>query len=216
MKTFFVCRFQTGLQILLADLASCIERIGKFGNERLALILASPVLPRRRWIRLFGLPGVAAAGLLIGCLSLYFSAIRPVQSKLADARQSVIEFRGMHSKVRRETPPAEQLAVFYRTFPDEKNLPSWLEKIFTMAHDQGISLDQGEYKVTSDRMGKLMRYQMTLPVKGEYPQIRKYLDSLLAEIPIVSLEHLQFERQKVGDPVIEAKIRLALYLEPSS
>ena len=58
-----------------------------------------------------------------------------------------------------------------------------------------------------------MRFQMSLPIKGEYPQIRKYLDSLLAEIPVVSLEHMQLERQKVGDPALEAKIRLALYME---
>ena len=166
-------------------------------------------------MHLFGLPGVAGIGLLIACLAFYFAAIRPAQFRLDAARQSAIEFHkhGNHDATRNNQPPAEQLARFYRTFPNEKNLLPWLEKIFTLAHDQGISLDQGEYKVSSDKGGKLMRFQMTLPLKGEYPQIRKYLDSLLAEIPIVSLENLQLERQKVGDPALEARIRLALYLE---
>jgi len=55
-----------------------------------------------------------------------------------------------------------------------------------------------------------MRFQMTLPLKGKYPQIRKYLDSLLAEIPIVSLENLQLERQKVGDPALKPESGLHL------
>lgn len=166
-------------------------------------------------MRLFGWPGVAGIGLLIACMVFYFAAIRPVQSRLDAARQNVSELQkhGKSDAARNSQQPVEQLAEFYRAFPNNKDLLPWMEKIFTLAHDQGISLDQGEYKVSSDKVGKLMRFQMTLPLKGEYPQIRKYLDSLLTEIPIVSLEHLQLERQKVGDPALEARIRLALYLE---
>jgi len=185
--------------------------------NRMAEILASPYWTRRRWMRLFGWPGVAGIGLLAACLAVYLSAIRPAQSRLDAAHQSAIQLQKPGKRDanedRRNQPPAEQLAEFYRQFPNDKNLLPWMEKIFTLAQDQKIDLDQGEYKVSSDKVGKLMRFQMTLPLKGEYPQIRKYLDSLLAGIPIVALEHLQLERQKVGDPALEAKIRLALYLE---
>ena len=53
---------------------------------------------------------------------------------------------------------------------------------------------------------------MTLPLKGEYPQIRRFLAALPAELPIVALENVQFERQKVADPNVEARIRLVLFL----
>lgn len=184
-------------------------------RNSLAGIAASPYMTRRRWIFLFGWPGVAGAGLLVACLVFYGSAIRPLQSRLEAAHQVAVELQGQAQRgaKRREQTPTEQLAEFYRAFPNEKDLLSWMEKIFTLAQNQGISLDQGEYKLNRDKAGKLVRFQMVLPIKGEYPQIRKYLDSLLTEIPVVSLEHLQLERQKVGDPVLEARISLALYLE---
>jgi len=184
--------------------------------NRMARISASPHWTRRRWMRLFGWPGAAGIGLLAACLAFYASVIRPAQSRLEAAHQGVIQLQqaGKHgAQDRRSRSPAEQLAEFYRQFPNDKNLLPWVEKIFTLAQSQKLSLDQGEYKVSSDKVGKLMRFQMTLPLKGEYPQIRKYLDSLLAEIPTVALEHLQLERQKVGVPVLEASIRLTLYLE---
>ena len=185
--------------------------------NRLVEISASPHWTRRRWMRLFGWPGVAGTGLLVACLAFYLSAIRPAEFRLDVARQSAIQLQKYGKRdaneASRNQAPAGQLAEFYRLFPNDKKLLPWMEKIFTLAQKQEISLDQGEYKVTSDKVGKLMRFQMTLPFKGEYPQIRKYLDSLLAEIPIVSLEHLQLKRQKVGTPVLEARIRLALYLE---
>jgi hypothetical protein len=49
-------------------------------------------------------------------------------------------------------------------------------------------------------------------VRGEYRQIRHFLTATGAALPIVSLEQVQFERQKVGDPLIDARIRLVLYL----
>lgn len=182
------------------------------------LISESPLWARRRWLYLFGWPGVLGAGLLAMCLALYLSAIQPAQMRLNEAHESAISIqeqvkRAANGLNHSELTPAEQLTEFYRIFPNEKNLLPWLEKVFSLAAMQGISLDQGEYKVTRDRVGKLVRFQMTLPVRSSYPQIRKYLNSLRAEIPIISMEHLQFERQKVNDSEVEAKIKLALYLE---
>jgi len=57
-----------------------------------------------------------------------------------------------------------------------------------------------------------VRFQITLPVKGEYLKIRKFLAALPTVLPIVALENVQFQRQKIADPVVEAKIRLVLYL----
>jgi hypothetical protein len=217
MKIFFSRRLQTGLRTLFAHTASLMLAVSKLSRSWFAEISASPHWTRRRWIRLFGWPGVAGIGLLLACMAFYLSAIRPAQFRLDTARRSVIQLHNLGKRnaneINREQPPAEQLAEFYRAFPNDKELLSWMEKIFTLAQEQKINLDQGEYKVTRDKVGKLMRFQMTLPLKGEYPQIRKYLDSLLAEIPIISLEHLQLERQKVGEPALEARIRLALYLE---
>lgn len=172
---------------------------------------------RRRLLRVFGWPGMVGVGLLAGCMAFYWSAIQPAQARLDRVRQDALSLqeqaRHADGAIRRPLTPVEQLAGFYRAFPDDRNLLPWLEKIFALAQNQNISLDQGEYKVTHDRVGRLMRYQMTMPVRGGYPQIRKYLDSLLTEIPIISLEQLQLGRNEIGDPVLEARIRLALYLE---
>jgi hypothetical protein len=182
------------------------------------LISDSPLWARRRWLHLFGWPGAVGTGLLAMCMAMYLSTIQPAQVRLQEVHESAVSIqervklaaRGLnHSEL---TPP-EQLAEFYRIFPNEKSLLPWLEKIFVLAQTHGISLDQGEYKVTRDRVGKLVRFQMTLPIRSGYPQIRKYLNSLRAEIPIISMEHLQFERQKVNDTEVEAKMKLALYLE---
>jgi hypothetical protein len=81
-----------------------------------------------------------------------------------------------------------------------------------VAESHGLSLDQGEYSAVPDKTAKLVCFQITLPVKGEYLKIRKFLAALPTELPIIALENVQFQRQKIADPVVEAKIRLVLYL----
>lgn len=173
------------------------------------------------WLRRLGHPGMAGIGMLVLCPVLYFSAVRPAQERL-DAVQQRSASVGERIKRAAAAPafeqltPAEQLASFYRIFPNQKSSPRWIEKLVVLAQDKGLSLDQGEYKVARSNDGKLMQLRMTFPVKGEYAQIRKFLSALPDEIPVFSLENVQFERQKISDSLVEAKIRLVLYLGQGS
>jgi hypothetical protein len=73
-------------------------------------------------------------------------------------------------------------------------------------------LEQGDYRLASAKGDKLERYQITLPVKGSYPQIRKFIGRLLADLPAASLDGVSFLRQKIGDTQVESQLKLTLYL----
>jgi hypothetical protein len=172
----------------------------------------------RRWLRILGRPGVLAIGILAAFPPFYLTAIAPAQQRLEAAQRGTLS---LHEQVRHASqsldgmprPPAEQLAEFYRIFPAERQAPQWLKKLFALAEKNGLSLQEGEYKAVRDKVGRLMRFQMVLPVKGGYPQIRSFLAALPAEIPIIALENVQFSRQHVADASVEASIRLTLFLE---
>lgn len=173
------------------------------------------------WLRRMGWTGVLAIGMLVMSTTFYFSVIRPEQERLDMALQSVAvqqEKAALNSKsfssARLSTE--EQLAEFYRRFPVEWKSPEWLEKLVALAENSGFRLNDGEYKATRDKASKLVRYQIALRVQGSYPQIRQFLNNLPAALPIVALENVQFERQKVGDMNVEARIKLVLYLGQAS
>lgn len=175
-------------------------------------------LRSRRWLRRMGQSGVLAIGILAICPAFYFSAIHPLQVRLDTARNSVVALNEQFALAGKSPDGTnlsteDQLAVFYQNFPGEGNSSHWLGKLVALAAKRGLSLNDGEYKATRDKVGKLLRYQMTFPVNGPYPQIRNFLTDLPDTLPVVALENVQFERQKVTDPNVEAKIKLVLYLE---
>jgi hypothetical protein len=168
----------------------------------------------RRGLKLLGWPGVAGVGLLVFCGAAYLSAVAPAHRAMEQAHQRALLLQG---KTGREggglrTAPDEQLAAFYKFFPSGMSEPDWLEQIYQAAKEQDLALDRGDYRPVRERVGRLTRYQVTLPVRGSYPQIRKFLAAVLSEVPIVSLDGVDFARQKIGEDTVEARVRLSLFL----
>lgn len=222
MMDYFRQRLHNAMRIFRGnDVSLPTAARGSFGAR-----FALPPL-NVRWLllrapALLGRTGVVGIGLLIACTAFYFSTIQQAQKQLSSTRKNV-QFmqeqlkqagQGAHTDQRSSE---EQIVRFYHSFPLDKDLPGCMEKIFATAQSSGIELEQGEYKVTRESSNGLVRFQMTFPVKADYPRVRKFLSSLKADSPTLSLQQVQFKRQQVGDAMVEANIRLVLYLlEPKS
>jgi hypothetical protein len=161
-----------------------------------------------------GTAGMLAAGLLVFMAVFYLSALRPEQARLDELRRQVasVQHGNAPAAAERSRSASETLGEFYGSFPAPANLPDLLGKVFAAADQQRVSLDQGEYRVVKDSAGALAQFHVVLPVRGTYPQVRKFLAEALAGVPTMSLDSIQFERQKVGDSTVEAKIKFIVYM----
>lgn len=167
-----------------------------------------------------GWPGMLGLGLLLLACGFYYSTLRSEQSRLDGLHQQIAKQREQRAAPAEgaggPTTPADKLAAFYGFFPRPGDLPDLLAKVFAAAKAQGLQLEHGEYRVLTDNVGGLTQFQITLPLRGTYPQIRKFVDGAMAVVPTLSLESIQFDRQKVGDPAVDANVKLAVYLGKKS
>lgn len=163
-----------------------------------------------------GWPGVAGLGLLAFCLVAYLSALLPAQHRLAEMLAQAGSLRAQLARskaAQMESPaPEAQLTSFYQFFPAHAATPDLLEKLYAAAEASGIALEQGDYRLTSSKGDNIELYQISLPVRGSYPQIRKFIGRLLADLPAASLDGVSFQRQNISDAQVESKIKLTLYL----
>jgi hypothetical protein len=165
------------------------------------------------------IPAVFACALLLLCALLQVTVIRPMQDQALQARERAARSderarmqRAMQAQLSRDEDPARQLQLFYGFFDTGLKLPDALARLHNAASAQGIALDQGEYRLSKDRDGGLLRYQIALPVHGAYPSIRKFVARALRELPSAALDQISFERAKIGENYIDAQVRLTLYL----
>ena len=174
-----------------------------------------------RWIlqnslSALGWPGVVGLGLLAFCAVVYMSAILPAQHRLAEMKAQTQSLRALLAKntaaQKEVVTPEVQLNRFYQFFPAHTATPDLLEKLYAAAEAASIVLEQGDYRLAAGKGDKVAHYQVTLPVKGSYPQIRKFIGRILADLPASSLDEVSFQRQKIGDMQVESQIKLTLYL----
>jgi len=154
-------------------------------------------------------PALALAGCLLGgAVALWPMAVQPAQARLERARTQLAAAHAGAAKVGHKAAPAP-----YGRLWREERFPDVLAQALAAAAECGLRLDEGAYRVTRESAGPLARYQILLPVRGDYVQLRRYLTGLSGSLPGLALERIQFERTRLGDPSLEARLGLILFME---
>lgn len=168
-------------------------------------------------LRRLGWPGMAGIALAAFALMLFFTAIMPARDRLEELRHEVATSREAISKMAHQGMSGGEgqeanLAAFYRFFPETSSVPDLLDRIYAAASKQSLVLEQAEYKLVRNPEDRVAAYRITLPVQGSYLQIRNFIVEVLNQVPSSALEDVSFQRQSIGTPLVEGRVRFTLYL----
>lgn len=108
--------------------------------------------------------------------------------------------------------PEQQLLRFHQAFPPQDALPGSLERIYALAGEQTLALEQAQYKFILEPSGRLARYEITVPASGRYPQLRRFLERTLAELPTLALRDLHFKRDGIDKDKVDAALQFVFYV----
>ncbi|WP_077047950.1 pilus assembly protein PilO [Pseudomonas sp. KK4] len=179
-----------------------------------------PKLIVREYLQSLGVPGLAGAALVVLALAYGLAGLLPDWQSLQSLSQQTSEAREYLAKVEDGTVvapvvPQRQLDDFRSKLPSQPQATVAIDKIYALAAQERITLSRGEYSLGVDPKTHLARYQILLPVRGSYPQLRRFLHALLGQLPAVVLEDVEFQRKKIADTDLTGRIRMTLYLSRS-
>jgi len=168
-------------------------------------------------LRRLGWPGAVGAALLVLAAGHGLFGLWPAWQEHRALGERVAAARERQSRIERgaELPPqgpGQQLADFHRQLPAQPAATATIERIYAVARTERLSLARGEYSLGIDPKTRLARYRILLPVRAGYPQLRRFLHTLLAEVPALVLEDVEFKRKQIQDTELEGRIRMTLYL----
>lgn len=170
-----------------------------------------------QWLKHLGMSGLAGLVLAALALAVFLGFILPAEAELERARSTAADLQN-RQKIALANPdaharPAEsELTSFYKSLPPEQSATMLLDKIYKSANSASLRLNQGEYKYAKSKSGHLGNYQVTLPVKGSYVQVRKFIAKVLNGLPTAALDTVSFKRETIGGSALEAKIQFTIYL----
>jgi hypothetical protein len=167
-----------------------------------------------------GVPGLAGMTLLVLALSYGLVGLLPDWESLQNLSQQTREATEYLAKVEDGSVvapviPQRQLDDFRSKLPSQPQATVAIDKIYALAAQEHITLSRGEYSLGVDPKTHLARYQILLPVRGSYPQLRRFLHALLGQLPAVVLEDVELSRKHIADTDLTGRIRMTLYLSRS-
>jgi Tfp pilus assembly protein PilO len=157
--------------------------------------------------------GLAALALMAAAAAFHFMVLKPL-----DASNAQLEDR-----VSRQAPraaagapgnAADQVAQVYEYLQKDEETTDWLAKLHGIGGATGVQLKSASYR-TEKTAGRMVRYEMVLPLVGSYPQIRDFLQRARAEIPVMSIDQLTLKRESRNDGALQVELRLTLHMVKS-
>jgi len=159
------------------------------------------------------LGGVALAGLglLAAGLVVLASVIRPLEARLERLEAQLGKDSQRAAESTRRGTPSAKLAAFYRYFDRQDLQVEWLARLYANASAAGLDLRSADYRLV-ETSGRILRYEVTLPVAGTYAQLRTFLGNALEDNPVLSLDQLSLRRKRVNDTLLEAEAAFTIHL----
>jgi Tfp pilus assembly protein PilO len=162
----------------------------------------------RSGVGLAGVCGVLAA--LAGAW-VHGVLVQQRQTELAEV-QAQARAVSASAPARRDTTAGQSPEAFEALFPRADTLPDWLERIESASTSSGVVVQRTEYRVAAEAAAGLARYQIALPVKGSYSQVRGFVAALLEAVPTLAVTDIDVKREAIGSATVEARINVAVYL----
>jgi hypothetical protein len=187
------------------------EQVAVLAAVRTLLMKASNEwLPRAAWsVQRTGRLGLTGIALIM------MSAIFLVSTHL-NLAQEVESLRSHLNIARTQTSRTPRVvtdpgSVLLHSLPTRDDMPALLGVLLKQADDAHLAIDTGKYEANEMKTGRLVRYQVSFPVAGPYPQVRHFIDATLTAMPAVAIRELSVQRKAIGDSSVEAQIGLTVF-----
>ncbi|MBT3067992.1 hypothetical protein [Rhodoferax sp. U11-2br] len=162
---------------------------------------------RHGWLAVLGL------ALFIGALGLQFLGVEQMHTRLAELRAEAAAQRQQDAQRPDPDDTARQRrAAFDDSLPGSAGALDAIEVVHRIALANGVKLATGEYRLVRDGGTKVQRYQITLPARASYPQLRAWLAEVMNAVPAMALNDIGFQREEVGSESVQANVRFSLFL----
>ena len=120
------------------------------------------------------------------------------------ARQSVV--------VEPLEPP---MLAFQRLLTPQEETTAQLRKIFELAGNAGLAVAQVDMRRQLDAAGVYSQLHIALPVRGNYPALKRFCAEVLQTMPGLSIDQMLLKRDQAASSEVDAQLSLSLWQRPT-
>lgn len=177
------------------------------------------ILPHVRWqIARLGTIGKIGVGLFAAATVFFLAAVLPQNTTLHElqVKADKLQIRALTQNEtggERKIGGDQALQIFYDFFPRIDSSPFWVRELVRLAKKNNVEMNSSDYRLIQENDARLARYEMILPLRGKYPQIRAFIADALDAIPTLAIAGMAIKRDNVNTEQLEVRLELNLFLD---
>ena len=94
----------------------------------------------------------------------------------------------------------------------QENVAEVVRRLHRNARAAGLRFVRGDYRPQRDASGQVLRYQITLPLLGNYPKVRRFLAKSMDTEPALALDEISFQKENSRGP-LETRVQFTLFVQ---
>lgn len=158
--------------------------------------------------------GLLAATGLLAAAALWQWELRPTASRIERTEAALRAPRATPTEPAAppgEKPDQERLAAFRNVLAPYEQSSEVVRGVIA-ATLQDLRWERAEFQQTRDQVLGTVRLQISVPVVGDYPRLRRGLERALHEAPGLSLDQVSFRRENERQTQLDARLKMSLWL----
>lgn len=192
--------------------------------NKLTLIAEQLRLRAELWLQRHGPWSLALAVIGAALLALALIVIPGLQAELAEKQnEQQTTLAELQTRARGAPPPAvprqsaseRHYQAFQQTLADDRQVLASIQAILDSAASHQLRSTRAEYQRGRAPLANAETLQMTVPLSGRYPDVRRWIEEILATQAFVAVNELAFKRAEIGLDEIEARVRLTIWQHPA-
>lgn len=181
----------------------------------------SQLQSRLHWqVARLGNTGKIGIGLFVVAGIFFLAAVSPQGTELQklQERAEILQSKPQQavneaSAESRKLSGDQALQIFYEFFPRIDSSPFWIRELVRIARQQGVEINSSDFRLSIEKGERLSRYEMILPIRGRYPQVRAFMADALEVVPAMAIVGIAFKRENIQSAQIEVRLEMNLYLD---
>ena len=168
-----------------------------------------------QWARRLGRTGLTGLLLISIATLIEFAHVVPLQAETAELQARLVKLQMAQKRV---LPSVASVPAtgFVDSLPETSAASAMIGQLEQLARAHGVQLLRGQYAQTPVSGTSLLRWQLSLPIKAEYPKIIAFIAASLQALPTLSLDELKLKRETIEATALDADLRFNLYLREAT
>lgn len=154
--------------------------------------------------------GLFAAAVSLFCILFFFGSWMPTRDALSASLNANMQppLQVMSAEMRQ----AQGLEQFLDQFPHSSERSRFIQNLMGKAKALDLLIDNVSYKVERKEGGSFNQTYIDFTIYSSYPQMRTFLDDVMAEMKFISLDQLSINRDDLNSDIVSARMRLTLHM----